>query len=498
MNKIMLFIALFVQSLSYSQVSDDFLDGNLTENPAWLGDVGKFEVDAGKHLHLSAERASGTARLFTLSESSYNTSWEFYIQMNFKPGVDNNVRMYLCADTTDTGKLWGLCLRIGAENKITLWNEPASGNGKRLLNGLADRLNVDTVFLHVKATLDWNGVFQLYSRLKGEPDYVLEGSVSLTDVLPSKYFGLFAIYSVTRHTKSFYFDDFVIEKLSDDGPPESPEEDSPEPLDVIINEVLYQPFQGGDEYVELYNRSDKSQDISLLSIATRNSSGGLRSVKPLATSSCMLQPGDYLVITGEKEKVTSFYTSCEGAIYSELTPMIALSDEGASVVIINNKTEEVIDEFTYTPLLHVTGLSNKKGVSLERKNPEKATDNASNWTSALAESGYGTPGCPNANLGETGNPSGISVVESFSGIGVSSFQIKYNFNEEGNRCNLSVFDISGRLINNVANNMLLGSKGTLTWNPQNNLKRGVYIIYMEVYQPLNGHVEKFKVPVVFK
>lgn len=186
----------------------------------WQGDVGKFKEKEPGEWWLSAERAAGTASLFANSGKSLNTLWEFHVQMEFTPSANNNARVYLCADTARAGKLWGLCLRIGDDKRMALWHEPASGRGKSLLKGLEKRLDVDRVSLSVRATLDWNGDFCLYSRLNEETDYVQEGSAHLEAISADRFFGLLCAYTTTRHEDAFAFSDFYIADLSSLPPPE--------------------------------------------------------------------------------------------------------------------------------------------------------------------------------------------------------------------------------------------------------------------------------------
>ncbi len=504
MRKFMTFLAFFVTFPVFSQFSDYFEDGNFTENPVWFGDMDKFEVDGEFRLHLSAEKQTSTAWLATSSISSLNTSWEFEATMKTKPTTGNYVKVYLCADTTGVGKPWGLCLRIGYNKDIALWYEPASGAGKNLLKGITGRLDIETVTMSVKATLDWSGNFQLYTRLSGEGEFLLEGEtfVSSVYVPENKYFALACIYSSTKSKNTYYFDNFVVQALSDTPPPDPEEETDIFPNDIIINEILYQPYTDGDEFVELYNRSDKAIDMSFLSIASRKSDSSLHRIKPLSPGNIKLYPGEYLLVTGTKERVCNFYECRDDVICCELGTMLSLPDTGADIVLFNNQNNEVIDELIYTNKMHAEGITNPKGVSLERIDAELSTNDPANWISAMEETGYATPGYSNSRRGNGGDSSGngdtgISIVEHSAGGKIDYFQIDYHFKTQDNRCNLLIFDLSGRLTEQVLNNSLLGENGSVQWIPANFLKTGIYIVYMEVYQ-LSGGVQKYKLPVVLK
>lgn len=484
---------LFTSVLSYAS-------NNRTSIPGfWLGDTEKFTSDTQGRLLLSAEREAGTATLYHPSGKTFNTCWEFFVQMEFKPSTNNNVRVYLCGDTSDSGKLWGLCLRIGADKTISLWNEPESGANRSLIKGIQNRLDVERVALSIKATLDSKGVFRLYSRLNEESNYTEEGHTTLTSIAADNYFGLFCTYSITRHKEAFLFSDFNITDFADSSEPE-PEPEGIQPLALVINEILYRPYQDGDEYVELYNRSGQAIDLSLVSIATRKADGSLQRIKPLADSETWLQDGRYAVVTGSRENVCSFYSCCSDALFLDLGTMTTLADAGSTVVLFNHRTNTVIDEVTYDDKMHTPGVSTKKGVALERINPDRPGNDRANWTSGAAFANYGSPGCPNASSSAIDSPdgrTGVHIVDPYQMPGQEEYLIKYFFEEEGTRGNLFIYTMEGRVVTQLANNLLLGQEGVFSWNPSSNLSPGLYIVYMEVYS-MNGMVRQYKLPVVVR
>jgi hypothetical protein len=107
------------------------------------------------------------------------------------------------------------------------------------------------------------------------------------------------------------------------------------------------------------------------------------------------------------------------------------------------------------------------------------------------------------DLGEGGSKEETSVeyVEVKPDIVTGAYFIDYNFPTYDNHCRLMVFDSGGRRISMPYNNEMIGSEGNLFWNGKDEsgkiLRRGIYIIYMEVYQS-NGKVLKYKLPVVVK
>src|SRR5690348_14073566 len=71
----------------------------------------------------------------------------------------------------------------------------------------------------------------------------------------------------------------------------------PEAGDVIINEILFSAKTGGAEFIEIFNRSSKTIDLSGLRITKRNLTT-LQTETPVPlTSLGLLIPQSYLVLT---------------------------------------------------------------------------------------------------------------------------------------------------------------------------------------------------------
>ena len=271
--------------------------------------------------------------------------------------------------------------------------------------------------------------------------------------------------------------------------------------EIAINEILFNPPTGGNEYVELYNRSDKAFDLRFLSITSRKPSDlSLNKLYELAASPLLLPPKEYLVVTKSKDLVCSFFNCHPESSYAELSIMPSLANTSGVVVLINNRTNEIIDEFAYNEKMHDAGISNKKGVALERIDFNRPANDAANWHSAAATSGFGTPGYQNSQSGAyTGTEEGITIA--LPDISSDNYTIRYKFDSPGYRCNAYLYDMTGKKVTIIASNELLGVEGNILWNGKKSsgqtLSSGVYLIYMEVYDA-NGTVKTFKKPVVVK
>lgn len=271
--------------------------------------------------------------------------------------------------------------------------------------------------------------------------------------------------------------------------------DPVQPGEIIINELLPDPYAGGSEYIELYNRSDHPLSLSALSVAIRKSDGTLSTRYPLASIPHHLKAKSYLLLTKNLEGVASFYYIADPTALCELAKLPILANTSSTLVLFRAADETVIDEVAYSSKWHAHSVKSQKGVALERIDPDAATQNPANWTSASETAGYGTPGYQNSQYknvssgGATGIEPPVWIEES------GSYTISYLLDRPGYNCRALVFNTSGLRVAEIANHELLGTSGEITWSGiasnGSPLQTGVYIFYAEIYHP-EGVVKRFK------
>ena len=278
--------------------------------------------------------------------------------------------------------------------------------------------------------------------------------------------------------------------------PEIPEAQQPQPGDIIINELLPEPFVDGSVYIELYNRSEQELSLKDVCISTRKSDGSLNTRYPLEAYPQTLQAGDYLLLTKSIEGVENFYSLPASLNWLECK-LPVLSNTGSTVVLYRGEGEIIIDEVSYSPKWHAPTVKNKKGVALERKDPDKDSQNADNWTSAASSAGFGTPGLENSQYlnGETETDSEEIDDPIYQPTG--TFQIPYRLNQSGYMARGWIFDLSGRKVALIADNTSLGTQGYLEWNGKGRdgspVNTGIYIIYLELWHPGGNVIRKKQV-----
>lgn len=136
--------------------------------------------------------------------------------------------------------------------------------------------------------------------------------------------------------------------------------------DIVVNEFLYRPVTGQvPRFIELYNRSDKNIDLQSWQL------GRSTAVIQLSSpgGSIPLMPDGYLVISDAPEQL-----GVPEANSLTVTNMLALSQNGDAVFLrTNNGT--LVDSLRYSP----SWGGSPAGFSLERIDPDAASNDPSNW-----------------------------------------------------------------------------------------------------------------------
>ena len=273
-------------------------------------------------------------------------------------------------------------------------------------------------------------------------------------------------------------------------------------FDIVINEMLFNPKPGGEDYVELYNRSQKIIDLSHTYIANRNSNNVISSIQQVTAESILLFPKDFMVLTPDPVSVKSQYITTNPDAFITVSSMPSFSDDMGDVIILNNQGA-IVDEVKYSDKWHFPLISNTEGVSLERIDYDAASVQG-NFHSAATSAGYGTPGYKNSQYRLNEEVQGEITVtpDIFSpdNDGTDDFAtINYSFPSPGYVANITIFDATGRAVRYLQRNSLSGIKGYYRWDglddKNRKLPQGIYIIYTEIFNT-DGKKKQFKNTIV--
>lgn len=273
------------------------------------------------------------------------------------------------------------------------------------------------------------------------------------------------------------------------------------PGDVVINEVLFNPYSDGYDFVEIYNNSQKLIDLSSLRLVERDAADTalIDEFTLMSSEPRLLLPGAYFVITENAESQQVNYHTPEPFIYEESADMPNFPDD-EGIVQLEDLSFQIIDRLQYDDDWHYALLEDVNGVSLERLNYSIPDATENNWHSAAEDAGYATPGKQNSTFSSFSGSSAVFSLESevFSPDGDAYHDLLvmyYTLPEAGFMANMQVYDLRGRQQAVLANNLLLSSEGVLTWDGSMDngmpAPMGIYIIFIELFQ-LDGTVEQHK------
>jgi hypothetical protein len=198
---------LFVKT--YAQVTDDFSDGDFTQNPVWVGDDSLFQVNTNRQLQSKATVAKDI-HLATASTVATDCEWRFWIRNNFSPSTQNFSRIYLMSDAADLrGSLNGYYVQIGGvtgnTDSITLYKQKGTQH-IRIIAGRPGTVSKNNNLVKLRILRDAGGNWELYSDTTGSTSFVLEGTGFDNEFTTSAYMGLFFRFTVSN-INNFYADD---------------------------------------------------------------------------------------------------------------------------------------------------------------------------------------------------------------------------------------------------------------------------------------------------
>ncbi|NQU86392.1 MAG: lamin tail domain-containing protein, partial [Mariniphaga sp.] len=268
--------------------------------------------------------------------------------------------------------------------------------------------------------------------------------------------------------------------------------------DIVINEVLSNPYPEGTDFVEVYNNSKKHLNLDHLWF-----SNGKDTIKLIhyLEHEIILEPEKYLVCTKDSAKVVDLYFSSSPQNIIEISDFPTIYNNDGTLILMNGDFEE-IDRFSYFEEMHSPILAEFSGVSLERISFDSQTNDPANWHSAAENCGYATPGYNNSQASLNLSTSVKFEPESFSpnldGYN-DEYRINYQLNKPGYVANCWIFDVSGNLILQLVKNEILATNGNLSWNGKDEtgqkMPLGVYVVLLEIFD-LNGNLNRYKDAVV--
>ena len=273
--------------------------------------------------------------------------------------------------------------------------------------------------------------------------------------------------------------------------------------DLAINEILFNPRTDGVDFVEIYNKTNQFLDVRNLWIGNRNADNLIDNFYPLADSGYMLLPNNYYVVTTNSEIVKQQYFVQNNNNFIELNSMPSMNDD-EGILVLFSKPETIYDELKYDDKMHFDLIDNKDGVSLERIDFNRKTNDRNNWTSAASTNNFATPTFKNSQYLKTNINEQVLNIEpevfTPNNDGVNDLvNFIYQFNKNNFTANLNIYNSNGNLVKMLLNNAPLGTQGVISWNGLSDknqlLPVGIYVVNFEYFNT-DGTTDSLKNTVV--
>jgi len=279
----------------------------------------------------------------------------------------------------------------------------------------------------------------------------------------------------------------------------------PEKGDVVINELLFDPETGGDDFIEIINTSNVIINAKHLQLSNRNTDGTINPTTHTYENNFNLFPFEPIVFTTDSTYIIKKWSNIkkDRLLLMKSTP--SMPDDDGNLLLLNY-SGSIIDELQYDKYMHHPLLRNKEGVSLEKINYEISSSQKDNWHSASASANYATPTNINSqykNQDESKNWIQIdqNVIHPDNNGQHDFLQINYQFDEPGTLLTVYLFNQQGEKIVTILNNLLCGRNGQYNWNGLNNQSNypatGIYLLVAEAFH-LNGKRKRYKKVIAIK
>lgn len=173
---------------------------------------------------------------------------------------------------------------------------------------------------------------------------------------------------------------------------------------VVINELMLSPSGTAEKYIELYNRSSSTIDVSelYLTYANKEEASSSKSWLPVINT-FLLKPGEYVVLSSFPESLARIFPDHDANTFVERIDFPSISSTYSEIELRSHADDKVIDRVIYRRQWLGDDSRDRTGYSLERISPDHDGTVRNNWRRARStdsESGIGgTPGVKNSVFG---------------------------------------------------------------------------------------------------
>lgn len=269
----------------------------------------------------------------------------------------------------------------------------------------------------------------------------------------------------------------------------------PQERKILINEILFNPKQGGVEFIELYNYSNHVIDLEQLFLSRINNQGQRSDPIRISQSSLLFYPGSYCVLTTDPHALATQYPRGNQKTFVLVHKLPNFNNEQGRVLILHQNDPKIsdiqkwalLDSLHYYSSMHSQFLKNVKGVSLERKSWQLPTNTTGNFRSAALHIGGATPGMLNSTSYQ--DQQFIQFKSKILSPDHDNYEdhleVAYNIPVDNLMATLLIYNQAGRITKKILRNTSIPSEGRWYWDgktDQGNIADpGIYTLFIDLY-----------------
>ncbi|MBI2793722.1 MAG: lamin tail domain-containing protein [Ignavibacteria bacterium] len=259
----------------------------------------------------------------------------------------------------------------------------------------------------------------------------------------------------------------------------------PSPGTISITEIMYDPWPDMKDYIEVFNGTPDSIDLTGWTVEDASGDVGI------VSTFTMLKPQTYAALSAS-DGVRRLMI---GTTPSIIKPDVNWNVTG-DIVTLRTPQGFLVDRCEYSSNWHQPMLENSKGVSLEKYSPKMIGQSAGSWTSSSDLRG-GTPGRANSvdvallnrHVSLTANPSPFSSDRTHR-TNPTIIEFKQSFQHA--IASMNVYTPSGTHVRNLLNSVFSGSEGAVAWDGADDsgarVMPGQYVVVFTAVDAASSHV----------